>query len=105
VARLVSDPILVVYDITRDGRRDRIRHVLADAAVRIQQSAWLVPGLTRSTGPATTAQRLMAALIAQAGSGDRINAYAPCPTCARQARWLPPGQPFTLTRTSSWVAT
>jgi CRISPR-associated endonuclease Cas2 len=95
---MVNRPILVLYDIVDDARRNRIRAVLGDLGDRIQQSGWLI-----AAGGNVAADSLVAVLAGFAGTGDRIRVYSPCPSCTRDARWLPVGQPFTVATVPGWV--
>lgn len=95
----MNRPVLVVYDITDDRRRAQIRAQLDQVADRIQYSGWLVP-----PEAGLTAARLVGTLAAVAAPTDRVRGQAPCPGCARRARWLPASQPYSLLRRPSWVA-
>ncbi|MDG4765275.1 MULTISPECIES: CRISPR-associated endonuclease Cas2 [Micromonosporaceae] len=95
----MNRPVLVVYDIVNDRRRAEVRARLGPIADRFQYSGWLVPPEVN-----LTAARVVADLAAVAGPADRIHGHAPCPDCARRARWLPARQPHRLTRQPGWTA-
>jgi CRISPR-associated endonuclease Cas2 len=92
-------PILIVYDIFDDHRRERIRALLTPLADRIQQSSWLIPAHCH-VNPHHLANGLEPALAPP----DRLRIYAPCAHCVTAARWLPTGQPHTLHARSTWIA-
>jgi CRISPR/Cas system-associated endoribonuclease Cas2 len=79
-------PVIVVYDVCDDDRRDRLRRALRPVADRFQQSGWYLPA-----DVGLTAGRVVTALDGLLGPGDRLGAYQPCPRCARAAQWLPGG--------------
>lgn len=80
----MTRPLLVVYDITDDRRRQRLRARLAPMAVWIQRSAWVVP-----PAPGLSARWLLAMLRPLTRSGDRLRIYEVCPACLARARCLP----------------
>lgn len=92
---MVPDPQNAA-EVLRD--RARIRAALDPIADRFQQSGWLVPS---SMG--LSARAVGYRLSAFGQRGDRIRAYAPCPGCARLARWLPTRQPHSVATVSGWV--
>jgi CRISPR-associated endonuclease Cas2 len=95
---MVNRAVVVVYDVSDDRCRARVRAWLDGVADRFQRSGWVVPPGQK------TAQVVIAELSALVQPGDRIRAYAPCTACARRARWLPSGQPHSLRRVPGWSA-
>lgn len=95
---MVNRAVVVVYDVSDDRCRARVRAWLDGVADRFQRSGWVVPPGQK------TAQAVIAELSALVQPGDRIRAYAPCTACARRARWLPSGQPHSLRRVPGWSA-
>ncbi len=91
-------PVLVVYDIFDDQRRDRVRVLLAPLADRIQQSGWLIPAHCQ-VDPNHLADGLATTLT----HTDRLRAYAPCADCVTHARWLPAHQPHRLHARQTWI--
>jgi CRISPR-associated endonuclease Cas2 len=92
-------PVLIIYDIFNDHRRDHLRVLLAPLADKLQQSAWLIPAHCQ-VDPARLADGLSAAI----SPADRLRIYAPCADCVIQARWLPANQPHRLHARTTWIA-
>jgi CRISPR-associated endonuclease Cas2 len=98
VDSVVGRAVVVIYDVSDDRCRARVRAWLGPLADRFQRSGWVVPP------GQTTAQVVIAELSALVEPGDRIRAHAPCAACARRARWLPDRQPHSLRSVPGWVA-
>lgn len=96
---MVRRAVVVVYDVSDDRCRARVRARLDSLADRFQRSGWVVP-----PGRGTTAHALIAELGELVEPGDRIRAHAPCAACARRARWLPGRQPHSLHPVHGWSA-
>ena len=80
----MSHPILVVYDVGDDDRRQALRAELSLSGQRVQQSTWLLaPG--RSDNPARVVARTNPLL----DPGDRLRALQPCASCVERLRWWP----------------
>lgn len=95
---VVNRAVVVVYDVSDDQCRARVRAWLDPLADRFQRSGWVVaPGQA-------TARMVITELSALVEPGDRIRAYAPCAGCARRARWLPDRQPHSLRPVPGWSA-
>jgi CRISPR/Cas system-associated endoribonuclease Cas2 len=94
----VKRPLLVVYDVFNDHRRDHLRTLLTPLADRIQQSAWIIPAHC-----AVDPDHLAAALTPATGPADRVGIHAPCPQCVIDSRWLPAGQPHRLLAPRVWT--
>lgn len=93
---MVSRPVVVVYDVSDDRCRARVRSWLDGRADRFQRSGWVIlPGQA-------TAQEVITQLGALVRPGDRIRAHAPCAACARRAHWLPSRQPHALHLVPGW---
>ena len=90
--------MLIVYDIFDDHRRDHLRALLTPLADRIQQSSWIVPAHV-----GVEPHRFVEALSVATASVDRLRAYAPCPTCVINSRWLPDNQPHRLKLPRVWT--
>lgn len=95
---VVSRAVVVIYDVSDDGRRAQVRAWLDGLADRFQRSGWVLP-----PGQAS-ARAVIAELGALVQPGDRIRAHAPCKACASRAHWLPSGQPHSLRPVPGWAA-
>lgn len=95
---VVNRAVVVVYDVSDDGCRARVRAWLDGLADHFQCSGWVLP-----PGQAS-ARVVIAELGALVQPGDRIRAHAPCASCARRARWLPSQQPHSLRPVPGWAA-
>ena len=82
----MNTPVIVVYDVADDHRRDLIRRSLRPVADRFQQSGWYLPA-----DAGLTVERVGAGLAALLSPADRLGVWQPCPACWRTVRWLPPG--------------
>ncbi|WP_131787810.1 hypothetical protein [Protofrankia symbiont of Coriaria ruscifolia] len=80
----MKGPVIVVYDIADERRRELVRAALRPFADRFQQSGWYVPSVA-----GFTAARVTAGLSGLTLPGDRVAAYQPCQRCAPDMRWLP----------------
>ncbi|WP_261553708.1 CRISPR-associated endonuclease Cas2 [Frankia tisae] len=80
----MNTPLVVVYDITEDARRDQVRAALRPFADRFQQSGWYLPA-----GSGLTANSVHTGLRGMLAEGDRLGVWQLCPECWRSARWLP----------------
>ncbi len=97
----MNTPLVVVYDVSEDERRERVTRSLRPVADRFQQSGWYVPA-----GTGLTAGRVGVGIAGLLGRGDRLGVWQPCPSCWRTVRWLPDGawRPApTLTGRGGWV--
>jgi CRISPR/Cas system-associated endoribonuclease Cas2 len=71
---VVSQLLLVAYDITDDTRRAGMANVLRPVGGRLQQSLWTVT-------PAAGLTRFAAGLASLLEPGDRLRVHRPCPAC------------------------
>ncbi|MDT3440467.1 CRISPR-associated endonuclease Cas2 [Pseudofrankia sp. BMG5.37] len=82
----MNTPIIVVYDVADDERRELVRRSLRPVADRFQQSGWYLPA-----DRGLTAVRVGAGLAGLLSPADRLGVWQPCPACWRAVRWLPAG--------------
>jgi CRISPR/Cas system-associated endoribonuclease Cas2 len=82
----VNTPLIVVYDVVDDDRRELVRQSLRPVADRFQQSGWHLPA-----DVGLTVERVDAGLAGLLGPADRLGVWQPCPSCWRNTRWLPDG--------------
>lgn len=65
-------PVIVLYDVSDDERRDALRALFRLSGRRVQQSAWmLAPG-------ETTPERIVRGASTLLQPGDRLRAIRPC---------------------------
>lgn|GEM_PF-2319794 len=82
----MNTPLIVVYDVLDDERRELVRRSLGPVADRFQQSGWYLPASAE-----LTVGRVGAGLAGLLGPADRLGVWQPCPSCWRSVRWLPAG--------------
>lgn len=88
-------PVVAIYDVVDDQRRERVRAALRPIADHAQQSVWVVGPI-----PGLTVDRLAEGLRGLLGGGDRLRLYELCAACQRRARWEPATpRPFAWYRT------
>lgn len=76
-------PVIVLYDVSDDERRDALRALFHLSGQRFQQSAWmLAPG-------ETTPDRVVRGASTLLEPGDRLRAVRPCGACLARLCWWP----------------
>lgn len=94
----MKGPVLVCYDVFDDRRRARLRDAVGEVADRFQQSGWVIPDVS-----GLNADRVATTLGELLSPTDRLRVYAPCPSCARAARSLPPSPTADLVPRPVWL--
>ena len=81
-------PLIVMFDVSSDGRRNQVRDALRPLGSWYQRSVWvLAPTSTITVG------YLAQGLDSLLKPADRLIVLEPCPACLRGALWVPAVDP------------
>ena len=77
-------PVLVVFDVAADGRRNQVRGAIQRLGWAYQRSGWIL-----RPSPTVTVDFVFEGLATLTTQTDRLLVVEPCVDCLRQSFWVP----------------